>query len=144
MHRPLAEKFEDLAIWQRGHEFVLAVYRFSERFPRHELYGLTQQLRKAAVSVPANVAEGFKRRGRVEKLRFLNIAQGSLEEARYYLLLARDLGYGDEEALRMLADEVGRVIGAYARSVKKDILRSASSNLLFCILPSMFYVLFNA
>jgi hypothetical protein len=64
-------------------------------FPKSETYGLAAQARRAAVSVPANIAEGFKKRGRLDKARFMNIAQGSLEESRYYLILARDLGYVD-------------------------------------------------
>jgi four helix bundle protein len=70
--------------------------------PKHELFGLTSQLRRAAVSVPANFAEGFKKRGLADKVRFYNIAQGSLEECRYYLILARDLRYGDSCSHRRL------------------------------------------
>jgi four helix bundle protein len=70
------------------------VYRFTEKFPRHELFGLTTQLRRAAVSIPANFAEGFKKKGRADKARFYNIAQGSLEECRYDMILARGLGSG--------------------------------------------------
>jgi four helix bundle protein len=92
--RASAKTFRDLRVWQKAHEFVLGVYRFSEGFPRVETYGLTAQLRRAAVSVPANIAEGFRRRGKPDKVRFLNIAQASLEECRYYLILAKDLNYG--------------------------------------------------
>ena len=90
-----AKSFEQLIVWQKVHRFVLGVYRFTEKFPHSETYGLTSQLRRAAVSIPANIAEGFKKRGRADKVRFLNIAQGSLEECRYYLILAKDLNYGD-------------------------------------------------
>jgi four helix bundle protein len=71
MQRQAARKFSDLLVWQRSHEFVLAVYKLTEQFPANEIYGLTSQLRRAAVSIPANVAEGFKRRGRLDKGRFL-------------------------------------------------------------------------
>lgn len=84
-----ARSFEDVEIWKKAHSWVLKIYRFSENFPKHELFGLTSQLRRAAVSVPANFAEGFKKVSKAGKLRFYNIAQGSLEECRYYLILTR-------------------------------------------------------
>ncbi|HPD32577.1 MAG TPA: four helix bundle protein [Phycisphaerae bacterium] len=116
IRRP-ARTFQDLVVWQKAHRFVLEVYRLTERFPKHELYGLTSQLRRAAVSIPANIAEGFKKKGLADKARFMNTAQGSLEESRYYLILATDLGYGDTESLYGALDEVGRMLDAYARSI---------------------------
>jgi four helix bundle protein len=92
--RPAARSFRDLVVWRKAHELVLAVYPFTAGFPRRETYGLSHQMRRAAVSIPANIAEGFRRRGRADKARFMNLAQGSLEECRYYLILAHDLGYG--------------------------------------------------
>ena len=116
--RPSAKTFRDLLVWQKAHEFVLEVYRYTESFPQREIYGLVQQMRKAAVSMPANVAEGFKRRGKADKARFMNIAEGSLEESRYYLILARDLGYGGPQEGRMnLLEEVSRLLNAYARAI---------------------------
>ena len=106
-----------MIVWQKAHQFVLSVYRFTEHFPSKELYGLTSQLRRAAVSIPANIAEGFKKRGKLDKARFLNIAQGSLEECRYYLILSRDLNYGDDSALLSLSEEVSKLLEAYARSI---------------------------
>ena len=117
MKRAPARTFEDLIVWQKAHAFVLAVYRLSREFPREEIYGLTSQLRRAAVSIPANIAEGFKRRGRLDKARFLNVAEGSLEEARYYLRLAGDLGYPVNAQLADDATEVGRLLGSYARTL---------------------------
>ena len=90
-----ASRFEDLVVWQKAHQFVLKAYRLSKGFPRAEVFGLTSQFRRAAVSIAANIAEGFKKRGKADKLRFFNIAQDSLEECRYYLILARDLEYGN-------------------------------------------------
>ncbi len=90
-----ARTFRDLIVWQKAHQFVLAVYPFTAGFPRQETYGLSMQLRRAAVSIPANIAEGFRRRGKPDKARFMNIAEGSIEECRYYLILAQDLGYGE-------------------------------------------------
>jgi four helix bundle protein len=112
-----ARTFEDLIVWQKAHALVLNVYRTSAEFPRTEVYGLTSQMRRAAVSVPANIAEGFKKRGRSDKARFMNIAQGSLEETRYYLILGRDLGYLDDDVLRMQLEEVSRLLEAYARAL---------------------------
>jgi four helix bundle protein len=91
-----AQSFKDLNVWKKSHQWVLHVYKLTKSFPREELFGLTSQLRRAAVSAPANIVEGFKRRGRPDKVRFLNIAQSSLEECRYYLILAEDLRYGVE------------------------------------------------
>ncbi len=106
-----------MILWQKAHQFVLSIYRFTEKFPDKELYGLTSQLRRAAVSIPANVAEGFKKRGQADKGRFLNIAQGSLEECRYYLILASDLKYGDTDPLKLKLSEVSKLLEAYARAI---------------------------
>ena len=115
--RAPARTFQDLVVWQKAHRFVLEVYRLTERFPKTETYGVTSQLRRAAVSIPANIAEGFKKRGRPDKARFMNTAQGSLEEVRYYLILAQDLGYADTESLQASLDEIGRMLDGYARSI---------------------------
>ena len=110
--------FEDVELWRKAHAWVLAVYRLTDAFPRSELFGLTAQLRRAAVSIPANFAEGFKKWGSADKARFYNIAQGSLEECRYYLILARDLGYGETGDLQASLDEVGRMLAAYCKAVR--------------------------
>jgi four helix bundle protein len=115
--RPPARSFRDLLVWRKAHEFVLAVYAYTVAFPKQETYGLALQMRRAAVSVPANIAEGFRRRGKVDKARFMNMAEGSLEECRYYLILAQDLGYGDTSNLASLAEEVSRLLGAYAAAI---------------------------
>ena len=106
--RPAALSFRDLVVWQKAHEFVLAVYRLTEPFPDREKFGLSHQMRRAAVSIPANIAEGFGKRSQAEKARFLNIAEGSLEECRYYLILAHDLGYGQTDSLTSTLAEVSR------------------------------------
>jgi four helix bundle protein len=90
-----AKSFEDLLVWQKAHAHVLEIYRITKGFPKSELFGLTSQMRRAAISIPANIAEGFKKRTPREKVRVLNIAQGSLEESRYYLILAKDLSYAE-------------------------------------------------
>jgi four helix bundle protein len=117
MKRPLAKCFEDLIVWQRAHHFVLSIYRMSADFPKNEIYGLTSQLRRAAVSIPANIAEGFKRRTRAEKARFMNISQGSLEECRYYLILIQDLHLADSTELMNQLEEVSKLLDAYASSI---------------------------
>ena len=116
MNHP-AKTFQDLQVWQKAHQFVVRIYQLTGSFPSHKLYGLTSQLRRAAVSVPANSAEGFKKRGRPDKVRFLNIAQGSLEEVRYYLILAKDLRYADVTELLHAIDEVGRMLDSYSRAI---------------------------
>jgi four helix bundle protein len=116
--RAPARTFEDLIVWQKAHAWVLAVYHFTDSFPAKEVYSLTAQFRRAAVSVPANIAEGFKKTGVADKKRFMNIAQGSLEESRYYLILSRDLGYGDTAALLQNLEEVSRLLTAYAKAIE--------------------------
>lgn len=115
--RSAARSFRDLLVWRKAHEFVLAVYAFTAGFPRQETYGLALQLRRAAVSVPANIAEGFRRRGTADQARYMNMAEGSLEECRYYLILAQDLGYGDATRLSAAAEEVSRLLHAYATAI---------------------------
>ena len=116
-----ARVFQELLVWQHAHRFVLAVYPFTATFPRSETYGLALQMRRAAVSVAANIAEGFGKRSRPEKARFFNIAEGSLEECRYYLILSKDLGYGDTAELMPQLESVSRLLNAYARAVRASI-----------------------
>jgi four helix bundle protein len=111
--------FEDVDLWRKAHAWVLAIYTFTNKFPNHELFGLTSQLRRAAVSVPANFAEGFKKLGVADKLRFYNIAQGSLEECRYFLILARDLGYGDSDSLKRSLEEISRMLDGYSNAIRR-------------------------
>lgn len=117
MKREAAKSFQDLIVWQKAHQWVLLVYHFSDCFPKREIYGLTSQLRRAAVSIPANIAEGFKKKGKADKVRFMNIAQGSLEESRYYLILAKDLGYGNSLQLITQLEEVSKLLEAYSTAI---------------------------
>lgn len=114
---PPARTFQDLLVWQKAHQFVLAAYALTAAFPKQETYGLSLQFRRAAVSIPANIAEGFRRRGKADKARFMNMAEGSLEECRYYLILAKDLGYGETETLATSLEEVSRLLNAYAAAI---------------------------
>lgn len=107
-------------------------------FPKQEMFGLTSQMRRAAVSVPGNIAEGFVKRGRADKLRFYNIAQGSLEEVRYYLILASDLAYADTRSLLSLVDEVSRMLQSYVAAITSDRRAFVS---LFWLLASGFWLL---
>jgi four helix bundle protein len=115
--RPAARTFCDLLVWQKAHQFVLAVYAFTATFPQSETYGLSVQMRRAAVSIPANIAEGFRRRGKPDKVRFLNTSEASLEESRYYLILSQDLGYGATEKLLDSLEEVSRLLNAYSKAI---------------------------
>ena len=119
MSKQPAKSFRDLIVWNKAHQFVLSVYLFTRNFPTSETYGLSSQLRRAAVSIPANIAEGFKRRTLADKVRFLNIAQGSLEECRYYLILAKDLDYGDSTQLMLNLEEVSKLLDAYSGKIEK-------------------------
>jgi four helix bundle protein len=115
--RPTAKTFRDLIVWQKAHAFVLSTYKYTNGFPREELYGLSSQMRRAAVSIAANIAEGFRKRGKPDKARFMNTAEGSIEESRYYLILAEDLAYGQTTALMNGLEEVSRLLNAYARAI---------------------------
>jgi four helix bundle protein len=115
--RAAAKSFQDLVVWRKAHEYVLNVYRLTANFPKQETFSLSLQMRNAARSVAANIAEGFRRRSRADKARFMNMAEGSLEESRYYLILTRDLGYGETEQLMSLLEEVSRLLGAYTRAI---------------------------
>ncbi len=118
--RTPAKSFEDLVVWQKAHQFVLKVYTMTECFPKAETFGLTSQLRRAAVSIAANIAEGFKKTGRADKARFFNIAQGSIEDCRYYLILTRDLNYGAPVEEKSLLEEVSRLLDAYRSAVLRS------------------------
>jgi four helix bundle protein len=92
----------------------------SEKFPKQEIYGLTSQLRRAAISIPANFAEGFRKTSRPDKLRFYGIALSSLEECRYYLPLASDLQYSDTGALRTNLEEISKMLTSYTSKIRND------------------------
>ena len=113
-------RFEQFKVLQESHELVLQVYEITKQFPNEEKFGLVSQMRRAAVSVPANIAEGFKRRGIREKIRFYNISEGSLEELKYYFILAKDLGYlTDNDNLVTQADSIGRLLYGLISSTKR-------------------------
>ena len=119
MFKP-SQSFKDLLVWKKAHLFVLHVYRYTKMFPNHEIYGLTSQFRRAAVSIAANIAEGFRKKGIKDKLKFYNIAQGSLEEAKYYCILSVDLDYGDSKELFSLSEEISKMLNAYIKSIVRN------------------------
>ena len=112
--------FENVVAWQKAHVFVLLVYRITKSFPSDELYGLTSQFRRAAVSIEANIAEGYKKISKADKLRFLNISQGSMEECRDYILLARDLNYisdTDFSGLHDALEDASKMLYLYCNGI---------------------------
>ncbi len=119
-----ASSFTDLVVWQKAHALALAVFALAAELPRREERGLSAQMRRAAVSVPGNIAEGFKRSSRADKARMLNIAQGSLEELRSYLRLTADLGFAVDPSLASDADEVARLLDSYRRRILESMTRS--------------------
>jgi four helix bundle protein len=117
MARAAAKTFRDLDVWQKSHAAVLEVYALTRRLPKEELFGLVSQMRRAAVSVPANIAEAFKRRGTPDKARQLNIAQGSLEELRYFFILCADLSYLPAQIMDDRLEEVARMLDSYTQRI---------------------------
>jgi four helix bundle protein len=111
------QTFKELLVWQKAHEFVLAVYKYTNSFPKTELYALTSQFKRAAISIAANIAEGYKKKGKADKARLMNIAQGSIEECQYYLILANDLGYGESSHLVNILDEISKMLQSYISKI---------------------------
>ena len=115
------QRFEDLEVWQKTHEIVIEIYKITKYFPSEEKFGLVSQMRRAAVSIAANIAEGFKKRGSRDKSNFYNIAQGSLEELRYYMILAKDIEYLKDNHLFLLRlDEVAKMLHGLINSVVRN------------------------
>ncbi|MBI1357803.1 MAG: four helix bundle protein [Acidobacteria bacterium] len=116
----LVRSFRDSEAWQASHELTLRIYGVTRQFPREELFGLTSQLRRAASSIAANLAEGYGRHSKSELRRFCRIANGSLHETSYFLLLATDLGYLEEatmDDLTQMTRRVGQLLGGIERSL---------------------------
>jgi four helix bundle protein len=118
-----SKTFRDVMAWKRAHEFVLAFYDTKPMFPEDEKYALVPQFQRAAVSIAANIAEGYKKLSKADKLRFFNIAQGSLEECRYYIILSHDVGYYTKEIASKMwqkLEEASTVLNAYCKAVKEN------------------------
>lgn len=118
--------YRRLKVWVKAHGLALDVYEATRAFPSHELFGLTNQIRRASVSVASNLAEGCGRGSSAELLRYVRIAQGSASEVEYQLLLANDLGYLEEDSyqnLRIVASEVMMMLDGLQRAIKKRLPR---------------------
>jgi len=118
------QSYKDLKAWPLAMDFVEGVYKSSAKFPTREVYGLTSQLRRSAVSIPSNIAEGRSRESSREFLNFLSIAYGSLAETQTQLEIARRLGYMDaavEAKAQQRANEVGRVINGLAAAIRRRL-----------------------
>lgn len=119
----MTQSFTDLIMWQKAHQFVLSVYKATKFYPIHERFGLCSQFQRAAVSISANIVEGYKKMSKADKLRLMNIAQGSLEECRYYILLSKDLHYITEDnylELTRSIEDVSRLLNAYCKAITND------------------------
>ena len=119
----MAFSFKDIIAWQKGYEFVLLTYKVTRQFPDFEKYGLSSQFQRAAVSIIANIAEGYKKLSKADKLRFMNISQGSLEECRCYIMLSKDLGYINDDEFQSLTfsiDGASFYLNAYCNAIKED------------------------
>lgn len=115
--------FKELVLWQKAHELTLNIYKITRDYPKEEAYALTSQVRRASVSIAANIAEGYKKKTKPHKLSFLNISEGSLEEVKYYLILSKDLEYIKTETynkLEVLSEEVGRILTGYCNAIRNN------------------------
>jgi len=114
------KSFEDLIVWQKSHRLALEIYKITKDFPKEEKFGLVSQMRRAAVSIPANIAEGFKRRGIKDKINFYNTSQSSLTELQNYLILTRDLKYISSTILNQInnhIEEIGKMLNGLISSI---------------------------
>lgn len=112
--------FRDLKVWKRAHQLVIDIYGITKTFPTEERFGLIVQLRRSAASIPSNIVEGHKRRSRKDFLHFLNVAESSLEETKYHIILSKDLEYLGLERFKVLmdtCDEVGRMLCGLQKSL---------------------------
>lgn len=123
------ESFTDLNVWKEGHKLVVIVYKITKYFPKEETYSLTDQMRRAASSITANIAEGFGRQTYKEKVQFYYMAKGSLSELKNFILIAKDIGYLSVEQLGQLAEQaniVDQILQGFIRKSKTFINRKSS------------------
>lgn len=114
-------RFEDLRVWQKSHQLTLDVYKVTKNFPQDERYGIISQMRRAAVSVPANISEGFRKKTTKDKLNFYNIAHGSLDELKYYVILSKDLNYIEQsDSLRVAIEDISKMLYGLSKSMTKE------------------------
>src|SRR4051812_40279048 len=103
------QNYKDLKVWEKAHEFTVSVYEITKSFPKEELYSLTNQIRRAAASIPANIAEGCGKNSQLDLAKFLNIAMGSANETEYYLILSKDLKYLNVENFEVLFKTINEI-----------------------------------
>lgn len=118
----IIKTFHDLQVWQKSHQLTLNIYKITSLFPKQELFSITNQIRRAAYSVPANIVEGFRRRSLRDSPNFYNIADASLEELKYFLLLSKDLEYFNLEIYQKIleqTEEVGRLLTGWIQSQRQ-------------------------
>ncbi|MFN3740618.1 MAG: four helix bundle protein [Thermodesulfovibrionales bacterium] len=111
--------YKNLIVWQKAHSLALIIYKITEQFPRHEQYALTSQIRKAALSIPTNIVEGYNRKSKREFIHFIDISLGSLAEVEYLLEFSVDLGYIEKSQLdkiQPLIDEIGKLLWSLQKS----------------------------
>lgn len=122
----MVKSFKDLIVWQKAHKLVLKIYGITKEFPLDEKYGLVSQMRRAAVSIPSNIVEGHSRVGRKEFLNFLSIANGSLNELKYQILLCKDLNFindTDFDSLEKDIEEISKILFSFSKSLKESSLK---------------------
>ncbi len=123
----MTNRFESLNVFKEAHLFVLLIYRISSSFPKSEIFGLTSQIRRAAVSVVANIIEGNARAHKKELIQFLHLSKGSLEEVKYYFILARDLKYisgEDYDMLQEKAETIGKMLAGLIKYWRSQNLKT--------------------
>ena len=119
-----SQSFEQLIVWQKAHSYVLAIYKITKQYPKEELFCLVNQMRRAAASITANIAEGYAKISSKDKLRFYNISQGSLEETRNFIILSKDLGYITlpyQEQFGIQAADISLLLNAYCLTLLKSV-----------------------
>ena len=119
MNRP-SRTFFELEVWQKAHNLVIEVYSITKDYPKSELFGLTSQIRRAAISIPGNIAEGYKRIGKADKIRFYNIAQSSLEEVKYYVFRSKELGFiNNNTQIKNMTEVVSKMLETYIKQIQR-------------------------
>ncbi|WP_460179993.1 four helix bundle protein [Thermodesulfovibrio sp. TK110] len=111
--------YRNLIVWQKAHQLALMIYKITEQFPKHEQFALTSQIRRAVLSIPTNIVEGYNRKSKKEFIHFIDISLGSIAEVEYLLEFSVALGYIDESAIKetkMLIEEVGKLLWSFQKS----------------------------
>jgi len=113
--------FKNLVLWKKAHGLVLEIYKMTSTLPKSEQFGIISQIQRSSTSVPANISEGYGRVSKKEKIRFLYIANGSLEETRYFLILIQDLNFSQTEIIQENLTEVSKILNSYIKKLKESL-----------------------